>query len=190
MTKIQSSEGVADSLSKLDLTESDDLLIIALDFGTTYSGIAYIFNTLGKPEPTTITNWPAAGGRNDPKIPTLLEYDKSDKTKFVWGKEVNRSSSDKIEGVKLLLDPTQQVPLFVPAQSMKAALQKLGKSPVEVASDYIGAMYKHALQVIEDELPPGYMDMYQKKFVLSVPAVWSDKAKDLTLKASERKCDS
>jgi len=47
---------------------------------------------------------------------------------------------------------------------MKAALQKLGKSPVEVASDYIGAMYKHALQVIEDELPPGYMTCIRRNF--------------------------
>jgi hypothetical protein len=39
--------------------ESDDRLVIALDFGTTFSGVAYAFAHPGKkPELTSIMDWP------------------------------------------------------------------------------------------------------------------------------------
>ena len=58
----------------------------------------------------------------------------------------------------------------------------MGKPPADIASDYIAAIYKHALKVISGKVPKAYLDMLDKYFVLSVPAVWSDKAKDTTLR--------
>lgn len=38
---------------------ADDRLVISLDFGTTYSGVAYAFNVPGKkPEVVAILDWP------------------------------------------------------------------------------------------------------------------------------------
>jgi hypothetical protein len=75
--------------------------------------------------------------------------------------------------VKLLLDPTQPTPLFVPqSQSTKKVLANLGKPPIDVATDYIGALYAHALAQIENAFFKDYVAMQQKKFVLTVPAVW------------------
>ena len=84
----------------------------------------------------------------------------------------------------MLLDPDQEKPLYVPATNTKAELKKVDKPPVEVAADYIEAMYKHAMSRIESKVPLQYLQMCQKKFVLSVPAVWSDKAKDTTMRVS------
>lgn len=160
--------------------DSDDQLIIALDFGTTFSGIAYIFTGSGESDPHSIKEWPGED-RNPPKTPTLIQYDK-DKRSFIWGAKVDPTSVDRIEGVKLLLDPTQPTPLFVPQnQSTKKVLAALGKPPIDVATDYIGALYAHALAQIENAFFKDYVAMQQKKFVLTVPAVWSDKAKDATL---------
>jgi hypothetical protein len=61
-------------------------------------------------------------------------------------------------------------------------MAKLGKAPVDIASDYISAIYDHALKIIAGKVPNGYLDILDKYFVLSVPAVWSDKAKDTTLR--------
>ena len=59
---------------------------------------------------------------------------------------------------------------------------------VEVASDYIKAIFEHALAEIEaDVLDPSFLDGYKKAFVLTVPAVWSDKAKDMTLRVRMRR---
>jgi len=74
----------------------------------------------------------------------------------------------------------------VPATNTKAELKKLGKPPIEVAADYIRSIYNHALERIAAKVPENYLENdVQKKFVITVPAVWSDKAKDATLKAAK-----
>jgi len=91
---------------------------------------------------------------------------------------------DRITGLKLLLDPHQPRPYFIPT-NIEAEIAKLPKPVLEVASDYIGAIFQHAMKEIESEsLDPSFLDNYQKEFVLTVPAVWSDQAKDMTLRVS------
>jgi len=38
--------------------ESEDKLVIGLDFGTTFSGIAYAFSNERKPDLVSIMDWP------------------------------------------------------------------------------------------------------------------------------------
>ncbi|KAF2970535.1 hypothetical protein GQX73_g3058 [Xylaria multiplex] len=182
---------LADSLAalindgSLDL-EAEDRLVIALDFGTTYSGIAYAFNTPGKKaEANPIVDWPGLEGSRQPKVPTLISYDPKDPNKFKWGGQLDWRS-DAVQGVKLLLDPSQQQPIYVPTSNIKNELKKLPKDPVDVAADFMSAMYSHAISKIETVQPKEYVRMCQKQFVLSVPAVWSDLAKDRTLRAAKK----
>lgn len=135
----------------------------------------------------SITDNPLAGleGHRQPKVPTLILYDNNYSTKFKWGGQVTWRDS-AVRGVKLLLDPGQKRPAYLPASSYETGLRDLSavaKDPVDAAADFIGAIYKHALSVIESAGIRDYFHFCQKDFVLSVPAVWSDKAKDLTLKA-------
>lgn len=92
---------------------------------------------------------------------------------------------DNIVGVKLLLDPSQERPLYLPTGNIKQDLKKLPKDPISVAADFISAIYGHALSEIEKVVPSDYYKLCQKEFVLSVPAVWSDAAKNATLKAAK-----
>lgn len=63
-------------------------------------------------------------------------------------------------------------------------MERLPKSPVEIISDYMGAIFKHAIAEIEGEsLDPTFLNNFERRFVLTVPAVWSDKAKSMTLEA-------
>lgn len=184
MTKLSEAPfNLAQDLNGLNFVEdSESQLIIGLDFGTTFSGIAYIFTEQNKPDPEAVTDWPGTPGLKVPKTPTLIDYDTKDRKAFTWGSKVNPTSKGKLEGIKLLLDPDQPVPLYVPASNTKKELGKLGKPPLDVASDYLRALYKHSLGYINASYPKDFVEMQQKKFVLTVPAVWSDKAKDLTLK--------
>jgi hypothetical protein len=151
------------------------------DFGTTYSGVAYAFTT--KPDQIyVISEWPGAKGITSPKCPTLIKYDSSDA--FRWGYELDRTTKERIEGIKLLLDPDQPKPLYVPAVNTEAELKRLGKPAIVVATDYISAIFQHALRKIESKYPKDYLNMLDKQYVLSVPAVWSDKAADATLRVS------
>ncbi|KAI0840408.1 actin-like ATPase domain-containing protein [Hypoxylon sp. FL0890] len=167
-------------------SESDDRIIIALDFGSTFSGIAYAFcNSEKKPELNPILDWPGLEGHRQPKVPTLICYDAHDSTKFTWGGQVDWRS-DAVQGVKLLLDPDQPKPDYIPDRKMKSELKKLPKDPVDIAADFIGAIYKHAVAKIESSGVKDYVEFCHKQFVLSVPAVWSDKAKDRTLRAAKK----
>lgn len=115
-------------------------------------------------------------------MPTVISYDPKNKKSFTWGAQ--RHKNALIEGIKLLLDPDQEQPIYIPQSNTKNELKRLGKPPLEVAADYIGAIYKHAMSRIEAKVPLDYLHMCQKRFVVSVPAVWSDKAMDTTLKVT------
>ncbi|TVY90525.1 Heat shock 70 kDa protein 12B, partial [Lachnellula willkommii] len=162
--------------------QSDDQLVVALDFGTTYSGIAYAFANGSKPTVISIEDWPGLEGYQQPKVPTLISY--AANGTFTWGGQ--KHAGDVVQGVKLLLDPDQQQPIYLPNSTARSDLKRLKKPPVDVAADFIKAMYQHAMAKIESQIPVEYLRICQKQFVLSVPAVWSDKAKDLTLKAAKQ----
>ncbi|ETI20493.1 hypothetical protein G647_08530 [Cladophialophora carrionii CBS 160.54] len=172
------------------LNEPDDQIIIALDFGTTarqfalYSGIAFAFKTETKPELISILDWPGLESEKQPKVPTVLSYDRKDPRQYSWGAQPHKH--EKIEAIKLLLDPDQSKPIYVPTTNTRAEITKLGKPPVEVAADYIRSMYQHAWERIATKVPESYLENdVRPKFVLTVPAVWSDKAKAATERAAK-----
>ncbi len=145
---------------------SEEKLIVALDFGTTYSGVAFCFVNRRDTNVVSVLDWPGAEGESKPKIPTLLNYSHQDTSEFAWGALVDRMS-DNIVGVKLLLDPTQERPFYLPVGNIKRAIKNLPKQPVDIAADFIGAIYQHALKQISKEVPRDYMAICKKQFVLS-----------------------
>ncbi|KAJ4422617.1 hypothetical protein N0V82_002736 [Gnomoniopsis sp. IMI 355080] len=166
---------------------ADDRIVIAVDFGTTFSGVAYAFNPVSGKEPDVvpILDWPGLEGFRQPKVPTLILYDEKDPSKFEWGGQVTWRTP-AVHGVKLLLDPDQPKPVYLAYSSFKKDRKALPKDPIDVAADFIGAIYSHALAVIESSSVRDYFKLCEKEFILSVPAVWSDKAKDLTLRAAKK----
>lgn len=134
------------------------------------------------PTSKTLTIVIGLEGFKQPKVPTILSYDPNQKTSFTWGAQKHKHA--KIEGMKLLLDPGQETPLYIPETNTAAELKKLGKPATDVVTDYITAIYKHALNRIETKIPAEYLKMCQKKFVVTVPAVWSAKAMNATLLVS------
>ena len=117
-------------------------------------------------------------------MPTVISYNDKKRQSVTWGAQKHKDV--RIEGIKLLLDPEQDKPIYVPAMNTKSELAKLGKPAVEVAADYIRAIYGHAMKRIATKVPENYLENdVQKKFVISVPAVWSDKAKAATLSAAK-----
>lgn len=109
-----------------------------------------------------------AEGRGIPKVPTLINYDPLDKSTFTWGASIGwMDQSESVVGVKLLLDPSQQMPHYLKVTNAKRDIKKLPKPPVHIACDYIGAMYKHALSEITKTVPADFLAMCQKQFVMS-----------------------
>jgi molecular chaperone DnaK (HSP70) len=145
--------------------DPNEKLVIALDFGTTFSGIAFCFLNQRDAKIASILNWPGAEGQSVPKIPTLIRYD-PETNGFAWGASVNRMDNT-IMGVKLMLDPQQGRPVYLPTEDIGQDISTLPKPPMHIAADFIKAIYQHALSEISKQVPAEYLAMCQKQFVLS-----------------------
>lgn len=110
-----------------------------------------------------------------PKIPTVICYDKENPQKFAWGGSVE-PQADSISGFKLLLDPSQPRPEYVPGIDVAKQLQQLPKTPIQITADFIGAIHSHALEEISKKFPKDYVQLCRKEYVFSgilMTATWS-----------------
>ncbi|KAK1760334.1 hypothetical protein QBC47DRAFT_3712 [Echria macrotheca] len=176
-------------------------LIIGIDFGTTFTGIAYGLTS----DPTNIKivkKWPGIQGRNDiVKIPTTIQYGSVNDNNikdvdFVWGYKIKDNAERVIRGFKLGLDPAKRgfwtkavgisedddMMLFHEETTM-VEMERLYRSTVQIVADYLGAVYKHAIAKIAKDEMTGVLEL-PRQFVITVPAIWSDQAKTATLNAA------
>ncbi|KAI9271874.1 hypothetical protein BDA99DRAFT_569638 [Phascolomyces articulosus] len=164
-------------------------VIIAYDFGTTYSGAAYAFTHTTPTEVFDIQSWPHKGGNFYPKVPTAAVYPRNSQQQsksfgrsslYKWGysakKEMLKPDADKesilISRFKLHLD-----------ESLLHPHLKNGLTVVETVADYLSALHEHTL----DELSRSFAKNYHPdtfRYCLTVPAVWTDKAKNLMRQAA------
>ncbi|KAL4924494.1 Hsp70 family protein [Aspergillus undulatus] len=86
-------------LQGLCLREEDDQLVIGIDFGTTFSGAAWVTpESFEADQINLISAWPGTG-REEGKAPTELLYDEG---KTMWGYNIP-GGADTVRGFKLLL---------------------------------------------------------------------------------------
>ncbi|KAG0049468.1 hypothetical protein BGZ83_005744 [Gryganskiella cystojenkinii] len=156
--------------------EGDYPVVMAIDFGTTFSGVAYALKADG--EVHDMTKWPRHLAQY-PKTPTLSLY-KKDSTKILdWGHAarlamLKPSAKDfcLLRKFKLQLDETiQQVPL------------ENGISALDAVTHYLKKLHGHVMS----ELMKGFIKNYepsQFQYCLTVPAMWSDAAKNTMRRAA------
>jgi hypothetical protein len=107
-----------------------------------------------------------------------IQYKSKDDHSFHWGYELNPFDVNKIEHIMFLLNPQQKRPLSIAWSNVQAKLDRLPKPPIDIAADYISALCKQSMAVIDRALPAEFLSMLQKKFVFTIPAVFSDETKD------------
>ncbi len=117
-------------------------------------------------------------------MPTIINYINDNKAQFKWGRSVSQLQGSVV-GVKLLLDPSQERPPYLPLINTKYTMNRLPKPAGDIAADFMRAIYQHALGQIEKTVPKRYYALCKKHFVMTVPAVWSDAAKNTTLEAAK-----
>jgi molecular chaperone DnaK (HSP70) len=57
---------------------------------------------------------------------------------------------------------------------------------MDAVSDYLTMIYNHTLETLTKRYGEQFMKTVKVEWVLTVPAVWSDSAKNATLQAAER----
>lgn len=102
-----------------------------------------------------------------------------------WGFQFKPEES-RLRCIKLFLDRNQKLPHFVSPLETAAQLRKYGKNVNDAVSDYLTQIYNHTMDTLTRRYGKSFMDITKVEFVLTVPAVWSDAAKNATLQAAER----
>jgi hypothetical protein len=164
-------------------------LIVGIDFGTTFSGVAFAFATDQEAKEDIITEWPGAGNITKNKIPTVLYYDQYQKV-VGWGPDIAdalaptgypKPGVQKVEWFKLQLmlsgntyiDPINLPPL------------PPGKSEIDVAADYLFKLR----QAMRAQLQKTLGEVFNReerniRYFLTVPAIWNDAGKAATRAAA------
>ncbi|KAI0188709.1 hypothetical protein F4808DRAFT_467844 [Astrocystis sublimbata] len=157
-------------------------IIIGLDFGTTFTGVAYDYVKADKGnsndiEPLSITLWPSSGYGDFPKVPSALVY-RPDGT-VAWGHQAS-DDSDAILWFKLLLLDEDDLPLHLGSakQVMQASIgvAKTDKDVVAIIAEYLSKVWEHALDVIGKARGKKFIDTHPILVMATVPAMWQDYA--------------
>ncbi|CZR66372.1 uncharacterized protein PAC_16273 [Phialocephala subalpina] len=159
-------------------------LIISIDIGTTYSGIGYIF-TVDLDKVHVLDQWPSQTSAKvtSPKVPTVIKYG-SGGPGFSWGYQVGLRDDKKLEAFKLLLDHTLPKPEYTQINKVQKNFKEFVKKPENAVNDFMGALYRYAIEAIEEKHSKAYSELRAVKFVVSTPAGWSDTVKTIMLQAA------
>ncbi|KAF8453875.1 hypothetical protein BDZ91DRAFT_786644 [Kalaharituber pfeilii] len=138
-------------------------------------------------------------------------YNPRDPNRYKWGFDIQANEPNKLAWFKLLLNeqPDGATLLGLNNQlqirqrgrttdAKQAGLEEIkatasgmpaDKSTKDVVADYLNAIHTHALGIIRDSYPPSVSEQFGKaipiKYHLTVPAIWSDRAKELTIQAAK-----
>jgi hypothetical protein len=164
-----------------------DKLVVAVDFGTTFSGVAFCYS--GNPDDLdVIKSWPGGNGIGSDKVPTEIAYevDTSDapqtngtpeekpaavRSNIRWGFQF-KPEEPRLRCIKLFLDRNQKLPHFVSPLETAAQLRKCDRTVMDGASDYLTKIYEHTMDTMTRRYGESFMSTTKVDFVLTVPAVW------------------
>ncbi|KAK0706052.1 hypothetical protein B0T26DRAFT_655976 [Lasiosphaeria miniovina] len=159
-------------------------IIVGIDFGTTYSGVAWA-ETQRPDRRVAITSWPISKtireGESSDKVPSKLRYSGKD---VEWGFSipVTAPTEEVIEWFKLGLDGCLD---SIGGELGKKASANIGDVD-KVITDYISALGDHLMYTLREKLGEGVVKNTPLELVVTVPAIWSEQAKERTKQACQR----
>ncbi|KAK5651468.1 hypothetical protein OQA88_12475 [Cercophora sp. LCS_1] len=149
-------------------------IVVAIDFGTTYTGVAWM---TPKTPIQVISDWPGSGDRGERKVPTAVVYHASGVLSS-WG----FLCADDDDGT---LGKTRRefFKIFLEADTLASAQrQGISSAPASIfeaqlfATDYLSQVYLHIKESIEPEIGRRHLGGWTKmavEFVFSVPTTWT-----------------
>lgn len=164
-----------------------DRLIVGVDFGTTFSGVATVY-TSTPDDVDIIKTWPGGNGITSDKVPTEIAYSLPPgalEPTVKWGFQF-RPDEARLRCIKLFLDRSQKLPFYVSPLETAAQLKKYNKMVIDAVTDYLTHIHRHTIDTLTRRYGQSFMASTKVDFVLTCPAVWSDAAKNTTLQAAER----
>ncbi|KAG0173998.1 Heat shock 70 kDa protein 12A [Apophysomyces sp. BC1034] len=158
---------------------ADYPVIVGIDFGTTFSGCCYAFAQ--NEEVIDIVKWPRQNNHVYPKTPTLSLYRKGSTQLVDWGHGARRQAM-KPNSIDFLL--LSKFKLYLDEHLQQESLPN-SLNVIDVIADYLRVFHTHVCT----ELLKGFAGNYDQtkfRYCLTVPAMWSDRAKAAMREAAIR----
>ncbi|KAL6232783.1 hypothetical protein BDW75DRAFT_216790 [Aspergillus navahoensis] len=157
--------------------DDDDVMVIGIDFGTTYSGVAWAtVADFASDQINLITSWPGTG-REEGKAPTELFYEDD---QIFWGYEIP-GDADPVRWFKLLLvkdedlsEETRSSEFLLRGRKM---LKETGKTAIGLIADYLRLLWAHILESVIKSRGEYVIDALRFHVVITVPAIWKGYAR-------------
>ncbi|KAL4949243.1 hypothetical protein BDW69DRAFT_77289 [Aspergillus filifer] len=157
--------------------DDDDVMVIGIDFGTTYSGVAWAtVADFASEQINLITSWPGTG-REEGKAPTELFYEND---QIFWGYEIP-DDADPVRWFKLLLvkdedldEETRSSEFVLRGRKM---LRETGKTAVGLIADYLRLLWAHIQETVTKSRGEYVVDALRFHIVITVPAIWKGYAR-------------
>ncbi|KAK3936893.1 hypothetical protein QBC46DRAFT_357106 [Diplogelasinospora grovesii] len=154
-----------------------DIMVIGIDFGTTYSGVAWATAAdFDNRHINLITTWEGTG-REEGKAPTEL-YENG--RGWTWGYDIPLDA-DPVRWFKLLLLKNKDIPFEMPNAKFLRRAQKVmgetGKKAVDLVADYLWCLWAHVLECLYRSRGKSVVDALPFHVVITVPAIWKGYAR-------------
>ncbi|KAF8591765.1 actin-like ATPase domain-containing protein [Ramaria rubella] len=156
---------------------------VSIDFGTTFSGVAYGSSRISGGKVQQILHWPGSF-ETFRKVPTCLLYDDQGRV-MAWGLEAKNASpmpgTLRCEWFKLFLEPQA----LRDQSTVDPRLPRLppGKRAVDMIVDFLSCLWEYAREQITREIGV-VADLDAADVWLTVPAAWDAKGCDIMREAA------
>ncbi|KAF5547314.1 heat shock 70 kDa 12B [Fusarium mexicanum] len=156
--------------------QASPVLVLGIDFGTTYSGIAWC-RAGDINEIKFITNWKkrsfAQGDKQ--KVPSAIFYHHLNDEDPEWGATTPQDDT-VLRWFKLLLVDEKDLPDHirhsVQLKTARALMLKANKTPVQILGDYLRQLWRHCRQNILRAEGRRMMTVSTVHLVVTLPAIW------------------
>ncbi|KAH3949858.1 hypothetical protein HBH53_083220 [Parastagonospora nodorum] len=158
-------------------------LVVGLDYGTTYTGVSFCETTdtgvLGK-DIEVIKDWPSAHTKIGTKEKVPSEIALHDPSK--WGALIP-SNVQRHMWTKLELDRKRTGEVSKILRELSLDDEVPSRKPVDIIADYLTHVKDQLIKNLDRQYGKEVWRTLPITLVVTVPAVWSDSAKDSTLQA-------
>ena len=176
--------------TNLQTTESKELrMVLGLDYGTSFTAVAFALDSETFQNIRLITDWPGRRSGSE-KVPSQIAYGsfpESQETWGTWGFNIPPSVA-RHTWTKRLLDADRIPQLQLTSDWNQLKLEE-GRSPYPtkkpkcIVQDYLSAVKDHVFCCLKWVIPEIALNSLVLDVVITVPALWSDKAKELVFQA-------
>ncbi|KAK2753355.1 hypothetical protein FQN55_003484 [Onygenales sp. PD_40] len=163
-------------------------IMIAVDFGTTYSGLAFSDPSQRTDSAIPISDW--GRGVTSQKVPSEIQFTGPGNGQFKWGFQIKHGQERHI-WFKLDLDPDNSrtgklTQLSRTLKDLFVSPPEYQRSTEDIVAAYLTGLRRHAVAHLEKLYGQAVIKECQLDWIITVPAVWSDNAKKKTRNAALR----